>query len=153
MNSGRYIDATRIIKIEFVPEGQFVTQKYYRQCPIKLREIVKKKRPNFWKDHSSWILHQDYEPVHNALFMKQFSVNKHIPVLESPLYLPDLAPCGLYLFSNLKSGFKGTHYQSVGEVKVKNGRIVETPDNNGKHVSSNIQRGEWSMSKEIKSQM
>jgi hypothetical protein len=43
--------------------------------------------------------------------------DKGIPVLEHPPYSPDLAPCDLYLFLNLKSALKGTHFQSVDEVK------------------------------------
>jgi hypothetical protein len=51
--------------------------------------------------------------------VKQFLGNKCIPVLEPSPYSLDLAPCDLYLFLKLKSVFKGTYFQSVGEVKSK----------------------------------
>jgi hypothetical protein len=38
--------------------------------------------------------------------------------VHSP-HSPDLAPCDFYLFPKLKSALKGTHFQSVNEVKSK----------------------------------
>jgi hypothetical protein len=56
-------------------------------------------------------MHQDNMPAHNALVVKQFLV------LEQPPCSPDLAPCDFYLCPKLKSALKGTHFQSVDEVK------------------------------------
>jgi hypothetical protein len=55
-----------IIMIEWVPEGQTVNQNYYLEVLTKLRERVRKKRPELWKK-KSWILHQDNAPAHNTL--------------------------------------------------------------------------------------
>jgi hypothetical protein len=67
------------------PEGQTVNQKYtyYLDILTKLRECVRKKRPKLCKK-KSWILHQDNEPAHNALAVKQFLADKCIPVLTPP---------------------------------------------------------------------
>jgi hypothetical protein len=51
--------------------------------------------------------------------MKQFLANKCISVLQHPIYSPDLASCDFYLFPRVKSALKGTHFQSVNEVKSK----------------------------------
>jgi hypothetical protein len=56
--------------------------------------------------------------------MKQFLANKCIPVLEHPLYSADLAPCDFYLFPRMKSALKGTHFQSVNEVKSKTADLL-----------------------------
>jgi hypothetical protein len=79
---------------------------------------VRKKRPELW-NKKSWILHQDTVPAHNAIVVKQFLADKCIPMFEHHLYSLDLAPCDVYLFPKLKSVLKGTHFQSVDEVKTK----------------------------------
>jgi hypothetical protein len=70
-----------------------VNQKYYLEVLTKLRERMRKKNPELWKK-KSWILHQDNEPVHNALTVKQFITDKCIPLLEHPFppYSLDLPP-------------------------------------------------------------
>jgi hypothetical protein len=47
-------------------------------------------------------------------------------VLEHPPYLPDLAPCDFYLFPEVKSVLKGTHFVSVENVKVKTWEILNS---------------------------
>jgi hypothetical protein len=39
-------------------------------------------------------------------------------------YSTDLAPCDFYLFPKLKSALKGTHFQSVDEVKSKTADLL-----------------------------
>ena len=47
-----------------------------------------------------------------------FGENK-ISTLEHPPYSPDLAMCEFFLFSKIKSGLKGTRFESVDAVKKK----------------------------------
>ena len=49
----------------------------------KLREQVKKKRPELW-NNNMLILHQDNAPAHDVLLVKQFLADKKIPVLDHP---------------------------------------------------------------------
>ena len=85
---------------------------------MNLRERVRKRRPEMWKN-GSWVLHQSNAPAHNALTLKTF-LTKHITVLEHPPYTPDLALCDLfYLFPKIKSALKGTGFESVDAVKAK----------------------------------
>jgi hypothetical protein len=101
----------------FWPEGQTVNQKYYLEVLTKLRERVRKKRPELWKN-TSWILHQDNLPAHNALAVKQFLADKCIPVFDPPPpQFTGFSPCDNYLFPKLLSSLKGIHFQSVSEVK------------------------------------
>jgi hypothetical protein len=83
-----------------------VNQKYYLEVLTKLCEQVRKKRSDLWKK-KSWILHQDNAPGHNALAVKQFLAVKCIPVLQHPLYSPDLASRDFYLFPKVKRALKG----------------------------------------------
>jgi histone-lysine N-methyltransferase SETMAR len=96
-----------IVMTEWVSEGQTINQTYYLSVLATLRERVRKKRPEFWKNNS-WILHQDNAPAHNTLSVKQYLAGKRIPVLEHAPYSPDLAPCDFFLFPKIKSALKGT---------------------------------------------
>ena len=71
-----------------------------------------------WKN-ASWILHHDNAPEHNALCVKRYLAKNNIPVMEHPLYSPDLAPCDFFLFPKIKSALKGTRVESEDAVKAK----------------------------------
>jgi len=119
-----FFDIRDIVMAEWVPSGQTVNQQYYAEVLTKLRERVRRKRPEFWK--AGWILHQDIAPGYNALFVKQFLANKTITVLEHPPPSPDLAPCEFYLFPKIKSVLKGAHFVSVENVKAKMAEILKS---------------------------
>jgi histone-lysine N-methyltransferase SETMAR len=85
-----FFDIQGIVMAEWVPSGQTVNQHYYIEVLTKLRERVRRKRPELWQN--GWILHQNNAPAHNALSVKQFSANQNITVIEHPPYSPDLAP-------------------------------------------------------------
>jgi len=58
--------------------------------------------------------------------VKKFVANKNITVPGHPLYSPDLSPCNFYLFPNIKSVLKETHFVSVGNVKAKTVEILNS---------------------------
>jgi len=55
--------------VDWVPEGQTVTQVYYKEFLTNLRERVRRRRAEMWKN-VSWVLHHDNAPAHNALSVK-----------------------------------------------------------------------------------
>ena len=71
-----------------------------------------------WKN-SSWVLHQDNAPAHNALSVKTFLTKHKITLLEHTPYSPDLAPCDFFLFPKIKSALKGTRFEFVETVRAK----------------------------------
>ena len=77
-----------------------------------------------WKE-KSWVLHDDNAPAHSALSVKRFLAKYNIPVLEHPVYSPDLAPCDFYLFPKVKSVLIGTTFESVEDVKKKAARLLK----------------------------
>jgi len=86
-----FFDIRGIVHYEFVPTGQTVNQVYYLEVLERLREKVKRKRPELFANNS-WILHHDNAPAHTALSVREFLATKQITVLEHPAYPPDLAP-------------------------------------------------------------
>jgi len=60
-----FFDIQSIVMAEWVPSGQTVYQQYYIEVLTKLRERVRRKRPELRRN--GWILHQDNAPDHNAL--------------------------------------------------------------------------------------
>ena len=82
--------------MDWVPEGQTVNQVYYKEVLTKLREKVRSRKTEMWKN-GSWVLHQDTVPAHNALPIKTFLTTHKITVLEHPPYSPDLAPCDFFI--------------------------------------------------------
>jgi len=85
-----FFDIQGIVMTELDPRGQTVNQQYFIEVLTKLRECVRRKRPELWRNW--WILHRNNESTHNALSVKQSLANKNITVLEHPPYSPDLAP-------------------------------------------------------------
>ena len=119
-----FLDIQGTVMAEWVPSGQTVSQQYYIAVLTKLRERVRRKRPELWRN--GWVLQQDNAPARNALSVKQFLANKNIVVLKHSPYSPDLAPCDFSLFPKIKSVLKGTHFMSVENVKAKTAEILNS---------------------------
>ena len=115
-----FFDIRGVIYIDWVPEGQTVKQVYYKNVLTNLRERVRRRRPDMWKN-ASWILHHD-----NALSVKRYLAKNNIPVMEHPPYSPDLAPCDFFLFPKIKSELKGTRFESVDAVKAKATQLLNS---------------------------
>ena len=109
-----------VIYNDWVPEGQTVNQVYYKNVLTTLRERVRRRRPDMWKN-ASWILHYD-----NALSVKRYLAKNNIPVMEHPPYSPDIAPCDFFLFPKIKSALKGTRFESVDAVKAKATQLLNS---------------------------
>jgi len=77
-----FFDVQGTVMAEWIPSGQTVNQRYYTEVLTKLRERVRRKLPELWRN--GWILHQDNAPAHNSLSVKQFLANRNITVLEHP---------------------------------------------------------------------
>ena len=79
-----YFDIRGIVRYEFVPTGETVIQVYYLGVLKRLREKVRRKRPEIFDN--SWILHHVNVPAHTALSVREFLASKQITVLEHPAY-------------------------------------------------------------------
>jgi histone-lysine N-methyltransferase SETMAR len=82
----------------------------------KLREIVRRKRPEFF-DNNSRILHHDNVPAHMAESVREFVATKQVSVLEHPAYSPDLAHSEFFLFLKIKEMLEGRHVDDIDDLR------------------------------------
>jgi histone-lysine N-methyltransferase SETMAR len=86
-----FFDCEGTVHQEFVPPGQTVNQYYYLDVLKRLREQVRRKRPERWRNQD-WLLHYVSAPAHTALLVQRFLATKIMAVVPHPPYSPDLAP-------------------------------------------------------------
>jgi hypothetical protein len=100
-----------------VPEGQTVSEVYYKVVLKNLHEQVRRKRPEMWRN-SLWILHHGNALAHNTLSVKKF-LAKHKIACWNPPHSPDLAPCDYFLFPKIKFALEGTRFNSIDAMRAK----------------------------------
>ena len=52
-----------IVHHEFVPRGQMVDKQLYQEVLARLRDAVRRKRPEMW-ENQTWVLHHENAPAH-----------------------------------------------------------------------------------------
>jgi len=109
-----FFDKKGVIHKEFVPEGQTVNGLYYREVLKRLRDRIRRCRPDL-KD--GWILHHDNAPSHTALIVAEFLASIGVATMPQPPYSPDLAPADFFLFPRIKTALKGKRWGTVERVK------------------------------------
>ena len=60
-----------IVHHEYTPDGQTINKEFYLQVLRRLRESVRRKRPEKWRD-GDWILHHDNSSAHTSHLVQQF---------------------------------------------------------------------------------
>ena len=100
-----FFDLDGIVRAEFVPRNTTVNSEYYKGLLERLRNDVRRKRPEKLAD--GFILHHDNAPCHTSLLVRQFLSNKNITVCPHPTYSPNLALCDFWLFPKVKVTMKG----------------------------------------------
>ena len=105
-----------IVHHEFVPHGETVNKEFYLKVMKRLREAVRRKKPEAWTN-KTWMLHHDNAPPHASLLIRECLAKQETIVVPQPLYFPDLALADFFLFPKLKSTLKGRRFQTVEEIK------------------------------------
>ncbi|PNF37233.1 hypothetical protein B7P43_G00377 [Cryptotermes secundus] len=82
----------------------------------RLREAIRKKRPDLWKNNS-WLLHHDNAPAHTSLLVREFLAKNNTVTMPQPPYSPDMAPCDFFLFPKIKRTLKGRRFTSIDDIK------------------------------------
>ncbi|UYV74793.1 hypothetical protein LAZ67_12001006 [Cordylochernes scorpioides] len=109
-------DEASVVDHEVLPQGRTVNKEYYLQVMRNLREAIRQKRPDLWKN-KNWLLHHDNAPAHTSLLVRDFLAKNNTLMMPQPPYSPDLAPCGFFLFPKLKRPMKGRRYATLDEIK------------------------------------
>lgn len=113
-----FFDYQGIVHKEFLPTGETVNKEYYLNVMRRLRESIRRKRPELWQN-KSWVLHHDNAPSHTAIIIREFLMrNQTVTVPQAP-YSPDMAPCDFFLFPRLKLALRGYQFPSIQAIKEK----------------------------------
>lgn len=111
-----FFDWKGVVHYEFVPRNQTVNGEFYLEVMKRLRESIRKKRPEAWRN-KTWLLHHDNAPAHTSLIVREFFAKHGTVLVPQPAYSPDLAPADFFLFPKLKSSLKGRRFQTIEEIK------------------------------------
>jgi transposase len=105
-----------VVHYEFLPQGRTVNKEYYLEVMQRLREAIRKKRPDAWRENR-WMLQHNIAPSHSSFLVRNFLAKHATTVLAQPPYSPDLAPADFVLFPKLKSTLNGRRFESVEAIK------------------------------------
>jgi len=106
-----FFDSRGVVHHEYAPQGQNINKEYYLEVVRRLRDAVRRKRPDLWA-MGTWQLHHDNAPANSSQLIQTFLAKHNIPVVRHAPYSPDMAPCNFWLFPHLKTQLKGTQFQS-----------------------------------------
>ena len=112
-----FFDIRGIVHYEFETTGQTDNQVNNLEVLERLREKVRRKRPEIFASNS-WIVHHDNAPAHTALSVREFLATKQITLLEHPAYSPDLAASDFFLFLKIKQKLKGKHFDDIDDIGI-----------------------------------
>jgi hypothetical protein len=82
-----------------VPLNTTVNYDFYCVILRRLRENVRRERPELWHNHN-WLLLQGNGPAHTSLKTKEFVTNNNMVNVLHPPYSPYLAPMISLCFPN-----------------------------------------------------
>ncbi|UYV83800.1 hypothetical protein LAZ67_X000166 [Cordylochernes scorpioides] len=74
-----------VVHHEFLPQGRTVNKEYYLQVMRNLREAIRQKRPDLWKN-KNWLLHHDNAPAHTSLLVRDFLAKNNTLMMPQPPY-------------------------------------------------------------------
>jgi len=75
-----FYDRKDIVHHEFVPRGQMVNKQLYQEVFARLKDAVRRKRPQLWENHT-WMLHRDNAPAHVSLLIRSYLAKHQISVV------------------------------------------------------------------------
>ncbi|UYV64301.1 hypothetical protein LAZ67_3000207 [Cordylochernes scorpioides] len=110
-----FSDNKGIVHHEYLPAGQTVIKEMYLGILRRLREAIRKKRPEKWTN-GGWILHHDNARPHTAHLMTSCLAKNGTQILLKTPYFPDIAPNDFFLFPKLKAVLKGRHFDTRDDI-------------------------------------
>ena len=92
--------------------GQTINREYYLEVLFRLRDAVRKKRPDICSE-KDWQFHHNNAPAHSAQVIKDLLTESNTALVRQPPYSPDLAPCDFWLFPKLEKGRDFSHVRTL----------------------------------------
>lgn len=111
-----FFDCRGVVHSEFLPPGQTVNKEYYLSVLKRLRENVRRKRPELWRNNS-WFLHHDNAPAHTSHLVRDYLTKNNVNTVPQAPYSPDMAPCDFFLFPRLKLPLRGKRFETIEAIK------------------------------------
>jgi histone-lysine N-methyltransferase SETMAR len=127
-----FFDYKGLIHYEFIPEGRTVNKELYVEILRRLRDAIRRKRPEKWAANN-WVLLHDNAPAHRSLLVGNYLAKNNVTTLEHPPYSPDLAPADFFLFPRLKSSLKGKRFADVEDVRENATKVLKDIQENEFH--------------------
>ena len=112
-----FFDYNGLVHVEYLPIGQTVNGEFYKSVMKRLRDSIRRKRPEMWTS-GNWFLQHDNAPSHKCLFVTQYLAKHSVVTLPHPAYSPDLAPNDFSLYPTIKRSLKGRRFADINEVKM-----------------------------------
>ena len=113
-----FFDSRGIVHHEYAPEDQTINKEYYQQVLRRLREAVRRKRPDMWAGKNFQLRH-DNAPAHSAHVIHAFLAKNSMPLVRQTRYSPVLARCDFWQFPKLKTILKGRRFRSREDIMKK----------------------------------
>jgi len=67
-----------------------VNKEYYLDVMCRLRESIRRKSPELWKNNS-WFMHHDNAHSHKTIIIREFLAKHSTNIIPQEPYSPDLA--------------------------------------------------------------
>jgi len=112
-----------IVHHEFVPRGQMVNKHLYQEVLARLRDAVRRKRPELWENQTR-MLHHDNAPAHASLLIRSYLAKHQTSVVPHPPYSPNLALADFFLFPKLKTTLKGRRFKTKEKIQKPDEQLV-----------------------------
>ncbi len=128
-----FYDMKGVVHLEFLPQGETVETDLYCQILSRLKENVRRKRPNLWKydsEYHTMRLHHDNASCHTSAKTLAVIGESDILMVSHPPYSPDLAPCDYWAFPFIKNHLRGHKFRNLEEVQAAVRRVFRetSPD-------------------------
>jgi histone-lysine N-methyltransferase SETMAR len=108
------------LSTSIVSPGQTVNGKFYCEVLKRLREGIRRKRPDKRKNY------HENAPAHTSLVVRQYLTSKNITLIPHPSYSPDLVPRDFFLFPKIKSRLKGRRFDTTEEIHAESQDVIDT---------------------------
>ncbi|XP_070381694.1 histone-lysine N-methyltransferase SETMAR-like [Dermacentor albipictus] len=76
-----FFDSRVVVHRDYTPEGQTITKEYYRDVLCRLRDAVRRKRPELWST-GNWRIHHDNDSAHSSHLIQTFLAKNQTTVVQ-----------------------------------------------------------------------